>query len=110
MRLAAAVILTGFLASVASPAPAQGVSSDCFEHLLPSANALPDPLIRRRVRYAELDFQHRIAGLASYYSSFFDGRKTANGEIYRSREFSAAPLTLPLGTWIEVTSRATGKK
>ncbi|HEX2060768.1 MAG TPA: RlpA-like double-psi beta-barrel domain-containing protein, partial [Thermoanaerobaculia bacterium] len=41
---------------------------------------------------------------------FFDGRKTANGEIFRNARYSAAHLTLPLGTWIEVKSRATGRK
>ncbi len=61
-------------------------------------------------RYADLEAGHKLSGLASYYSTFFDGRKTANGEIYRNRKFSAAHLTLPLGTWIEVTARATGKK
>lgn len=59
--------------------------------------------------YAELEAKHRVRGLASYYSAFFDGRKTANGEIYRNHTFSAAHLTLPLGCWIEVRSRATGK-
>jgi rare lipoprotein A len=105
MRLAAVAILTGIL-SAASPA----LADDCWDSLLPAANAAPDPLMQRRIRYAELGFEHRVEGLASYYSSFFDGRRTANGEIYRNRKFSAAHLTLPLGTWIEVTSRATGRK
>ena len=61
-------------------------------------------------RYADLEADHRLSGLASYYSTFFDGRKTANGEIYRNRKFSAAHLTLPLGCWIEVTARANGRK
>jgi rare lipoprotein A len=69
-----------------------------------------DPLLLRLLRYAEVGVQHRINGLASYYSSFFDGRKTANGEIFRNGKYSAAHLTLPLGTWIEVTARATGRK
>jgi rare lipoprotein A len=51
-----------------------------------------------------------VDGLASYYSAFFDGRRTANGEIYRNARYSAAHLTLPLGTWIEVTARSTGRK
>ena len=69
-----------------------------------------NPILERIVRYTELALKHRIEGLASYYSSFFDGRKTANGEIFRNGKYSAAHLTLPLGTWIEVKSRATGKK
>lgn len=50
-----------------------------------------------------------ISGLACYYSDFFDGRKTANGEIFRQKALTAAHLTLPFGTWLEVTSVATGK-
>lgn len=72
--------------------------------------AAPHPLPQRLLKYLELGNRHRVRGLASYYSSFFDGRKTANGEIFRNRRYSAAHLTLPLGCWVEVTSRATGRK
>jgi peptidoglycan lytic transglycosylase len=68
-----------------------------------------DPLRDRLLRYSEIGERHRMRGLASYYSGFFDGRKTANGEIFRNRRYSAAHLTLPLGTWVEVKARATGK-
>lgn len=61
-------------------------------------------------RYAEVGARHRLKGLASYYSAFFDGRKTANGEIFRNGRLSAAHLTLPFGTWVEIRSRATGRK
>jgi rare lipoprotein A len=80
----------------------------CYE-ISATGTASPDPLLQRLLRYAEVAVKHRIAGLASYYSTFFDGRKTANGEIYRNAKYSAAHLTLPLGTWIEVKSRATGR-
>jgi rare lipoprotein A len=85
----------------------------CYAWGAPPANPLlplDDSLLRRVMTYADLQMKHRVNGLASYYSTFFDGRKTANGEIYRNRTFSAAHLTLPLGTWVEVKSRATGKK
>ena len=85
----------------------------CQDYVAGTPAAVPggsDPLVRRLLRYSELAVNHRIYGLASYYSSFFDGRKTANGEIFRNGKYSAAHLTLPLGTWIEVRSRATGKK
>jgi rare lipoprotein A len=52
---------------------------------------------------------HRLEGNASYYSASLDGSKTANGETYRAGRYSAAHLTLPLGCWIEVKSRATGR-
>ena len=53
---------------------------------------------------------HRLKGLASYYSTSLNGTLTANGERYYNDQLSAAHLTLPLGCWVEVTSRATGKK
>jgi|SRR5687768_3172594 len=81
--------------------------ANCFEAPPP---AMPHPFLERFLKYSALAVKHRVAGLASYYSGFFDGRKTANGEIFRNRKFSAAHLTLPLGCWVEVTSRATGKK
>ncbi|MGN6182777.1 MAG: septal ring lytic transglycosylase RlpA family protein [Thermoanaerobaculia bacterium] len=101
----------------------QGAGLDAPEALTPnqpllgcpefSSAATPapdrDPFLQRMLRYAKLALSHRVSGLASYYSTIFDGRKTANGEVYRNAKFSAAHLTLPLGTWIEVTSRATGR-
>jgi rare lipoprotein A len=43
-------------------------------------------------------------GTASFYAEKFNGRKTANGEIYNSEKFTAACNVLPLGTWIRVTN------
>lgn len=89
-----------------------GALTSCYERSVPLADApAVDPgILQRLVKYTQLAVKHRVNGLASYYSTFFDGRKTANGEIYRNGKYSAAHLTLPLGTWVEVTSRATGRK
>ena len=43
-------------------------------------------------------------GVASYYAQKFNGRKMANGEIYRSEKHTAACNVLPLNTWIKVTN------
>ena len=86
--------------------------TSCYERSVPLAERpVVDrgPLLQRMLQYAQLALKHRVSGLASYYSSFFDGRKTANGEIFRNQKYSAAHLTLPLGTWVEVKSRATGR-
>ena len=64
----------------------------------------------RAVKYATLSLKHKLAGLASYYSTSLDGSLTATGETFRNRLLTAAHLTLPLGSWVEITSRATGKK
>ena len=45
-----------------------------------------------------------LYGTASFYSNSFNGRKTANGEIYSHKKMTAACNVLPLGTWIRVTN------
>jgi rare lipoprotein A len=75
----------------------------------PAPAVVPDPLKDRLLKYATLAVRHRLGGLASYYSTSLEGTLTANGERYRHRRLTAAHLTLPLGTWLELRSRATGK-
>ena len=50
-----------------------------------------------------------LYGTASYYSNSFNGKKTANGEIYSHKKMTAACNVLPLGTWIRVTNLRNGK-
>ena len=68
-----------------------------------------DPAIERLVKYVALGSKHRLKGLASYYSNSLDGTLTANGERYHMKKLSAAHLTLPLGCWVEIKAKATGK-
>jgi len=76
----------------------------------PIPQPAPDPLKLRALKYSALAVKHRLTGLASYYSTSLDGTLTANGERYHNKEMSAAHLTLPLGSWVEITARATGRK
>ena len=48
-------------------------------------------------------------GLASWYGPGFDGRRTANGEVYDMHAMTAAHNTLPFGTVVEVRNRDNGK-
>ena len=50
-----------------------------------------------------------LYGTASFYSNTFNGRKTANGEVYSHKKMTAACNVLPLGTWIRVTNLRNGK-
>ncbi len=49
-------------------------------------------------------------GLATYYSRWFHGRKTASGERHSKREFVAAHRSLPFGTLVRVTNPTNGKQ
>ena len=49
----------------------------------------------------------RLRGVASWYGPGFNGRRTASGEIYDERRFTAASPTLRFGTVLRV--RANGR-
>lgn len=48
-------------------------------------------------------------GIASYYADKFEGRKTANGEIFKNSELTAAHKTLAFGTLVKVTNLSNNK-
>jgi rare lipoprotein A len=48
-------------------------------------------------------------GIASWYGAKFQGRKTASGERFNMREFTAAHRTLPFGKKVLLVSKTTGK-
>lgn len=45
-----------------------------------------------------------ITGIASFYSANLDGTKTATGERYRNKKYTAASNNLKLNTWVLVTN------
>jgi len=53
-------------------------------------------------RYAGHRSQGVLHGEASYYGGSFAGRKTASGEIFEPRRYTAAHRTLPFGTVLRV--------
>ncbi len=107
-----------FCAVVAAPLSAQNylcedVLNDeraTAEPVMPLPEVKLDPDIQRLLKYSLIESKHRLNGLASYYSNSLDGTLTANGEHYHMKKLSAAHLTLPLGSWVEIKSKATGKK
>jgi rare lipoprotein A len=48
-------------------------------------------------------------GVASWYGRPFDGRQTANQEIYDMEKLTAAHRTLPFGTVVHITNQTNGK-
>lgn len=50
-----------------------------------------------------------IKGKASYYSSRFEGRRTAFGEVFRNHQLTAAHRTFAHNTLLEVTNLKNGK-
>jgi rare lipoprotein A len=48
-------------------------------------------------------------GYASWYGADFSGRNTANGEVFLPSAISSAHKTLPMPSYVEITSLATGR-
>jgi rare lipoprotein A len=48
-------------------------------------------------------------GEASWYGPGFDGRRTANGEVFNQNELTAAHPSLPFGTRVRVTNVNNGR-
>ena len=49
------------------------------------------------------------ASIASYYHDKFNGRRTASGDIFNNKEFTAAHRKLAFGTKVKVTNLRNGK-
>jgi len=50
-----------------------------------------------------------LYGTSSFYANKFEGRQTANGEIFSQKKLTAACNVLPLGMWIRVTNLHNGR-
>jgi peptidoglycan lytic transglycosylase len=59
--------------------------------------------------YPKVDYGYDETGLASWYGEAFDGKATANGEIFNLNELSAAHKTLPLPSVVEVSNLRNGR-
>jgi len=67
---------------------------------------LPEATGEKRMVY---ETERVLTGKASYYYGRWIGRKTANGEIYRAEDVTAAHKTLPFNTMVRVTNLKNGK-
>lgn len=56
-----------------------------------------------RERYGKRRSLGVLHGEASYYGAAFAGRKTASGEVFEPKKYTAAHRTLPFGTVLRVT-------
>lgn len=59
--------------------------------------------------YPREDPRYSKTGIASWYGEKFDGRRTANGEIYDMNALTAAHKTLPMPVRVRVTNLDNGR-
>jgi rare lipoprotein A len=54
--------------------------------------------------------EYEAVGVASWYGDAFDGKRTANGEIFDKDRLSAAHTTMPLPSLVEVENLENGRR
>ena len=59
--------------------------------------------------YPAVDYNYSETGIASWYGPDFDGKPTANGEIYDQDDLTAAHRTLPMPSLVKVTNLENGR-
>jgi rare lipoprotein A len=64
--------------------------------------------IAGRTYYPQENDSYTAVGMASWYGSAFQGRRTANGEVYDMASITAAHPTMPLPSYARVTNLGNG--
>src|SRR5215469_6964531 len=59
--------------------------------------------------YPAVDYNYDRTGVASWYGEQFEGRLTANGEIFDLNQLTAAHTTLPMPSIVQVTNLENGR-
>ncbi|MBU0723493.1 MAG: septal ring lytic transglycosylase RlpA family protein [Alphaproteobacteria bacterium] len=59
--------------------------------------------------YPAADYNYIESGIASWYGPGFDGKITANGEVYDQNDLTAAHRTLPMPSLVRVTNLENGR-
>jgi len=93
---------SGVTRSLMMPEPTPGATANA---LLSRSQAMAGAILRQQGPPAPPREQGQV-GRASFYHSFFDGHKTANGETFSSQMLTAAHRTLEFGTRVRVTNLA----
>jgi rare lipoprotein A len=65
--------------------------------------------IKGKWYYPAVDYSYNKTGIASWYGPGFDGKMTANGEIYDQNALTAAHKTLPMPSIVQVTNLENGR-
>lgn len=97
MLVAASVATVAAMAQAPARAPVPAPAPAISPITVPAAAAAaPTP--------AGASGEHKMEGVAAYYSNRFNGRKTADGQRFNNGAMTAAHNTLPFGTRVKITN------
>ena len=98
-----ALLALALLAACASTPPAREAASPHYKVGSPYR-------VDGKTYYPKEDDDYVAVGVASWYGDEFQGRPTANGEIFDKNRLSAAHTTLPLPSLVEVENLENGRR
>ena len=87
--------------------PVTGTRSDAHDSSAPTTNS-GDMGFAKDAKNTDQARADQV-GNATWYGGAFAGKKTANGERFDPRLYTAAHRKLPFGTWVEVRRVDTGR-
>jgi rare lipoprotein A len=82
--------------------PATGTAPPATGTAPPASGTTP-PATSAKSKPSEVKHWFQV-GVASWYGTKFQGRKTAGGERFDMNQMTCAHRSLPLGTWLRVTN------
>ena len=95
-KLSAGVLLMGLALSASARDAGEPIQQQAAP-ILGKAPELKDKATHKPRRWFQV-------GIASWYGTHFQGRKTADGERFDMNRMTCAHPTLPMGTWLRVTN------
>jgi rare lipoprotein A len=105
-RLAESLAVVLSVASLGAGAASGPNSSEAAKVITPQVARIRTSGPRTSKRPRSKPYQ---VGTASWYGEQFQGKQTASGELFNMHDFTAAHLTLPLGTYVKVTNLRNGR-
>ena len=107
-------ILMGLILTLFISLPIKGNNKKLTDDLKKSENKVKtsenrDDIYDEEIKEELAKYSYFQTGTASFYGGKWNGRKTANGEIFDTYKLTAAHKTLPFGTRVRVTNLSNGK-
>jgi rare lipoprotein A (peptidoglycan hydrolase) len=109
-QTASAVNATSGVSAASKKAVKKDLVNYSYDSQTKETNFQNNPyVVKGRVYRPKVDIDYEEEGVASWYSSWFHGRKTSSGSRYDENKYTAAHKTLPIPSVVKVTNLENNK-
>jgi len=102
-KFAAGLLMMGLALSASAKDGSSGTAPPATGSAPPSSGTTPPATSAKAKPRVKLKNWFQV-GVASWYGTKFQGRRTAGGERFDMNQMTCAHRSLPLGTWLRVTN------